>query len=148
MFKLTKDEPEAIAARMHEMNDKRRKNQPLDLPSAGSAFKRPVGGYAAALIDEAGLKGYTVGGAQVSEQHAGCVLNRGDASFDDIVELMDHVRREVYAKSGITLEPEIRIYPKGITLVDDWKIRKQGVLDEMLKQAKEQASGKPEQQGE
>ena len=61
---------------------------------------------------------------------------------------MDRVRREVYAKSGITLEPEIRIYPKGITLVDDWKIRKQGVLDEMLKKAKEQASGKPEQQGE
>ncbi len=148
VFKLTKDEPGAIAARMHEMNEKRRKSQPLDMPSAGSAFKRPVGGYAAALIDEAGLKGCTVGGAQVSEKHAGFVVNRGDASFDDIVELMDHVRREVYAKSGITLEPEIRIYPKGITLVDDWKIRKQGVLDEMLKQAKEQASGKPEQQEE
>ena len=148
VFKLTKDEPEAIAARMHEMNEKRRKSQPLDMPSAGSAFKRPVGGYAAALIDEAGLKGCTVGGAQVSEKHAGFVVNRGDASFDDIVELMDHVRREVYAKSGITLEPEIRIYPKGITLVDDWKIRKQGVLDEMLKQAKEQVSEKPEQQEE
>lgn len=139
VFKLKKDEPEAIAARMHEMNDKRRKSQPLDMPSAGSAFKRPVGGYAAALIDEAGLKGYTVGGAQVSEKHAGFVVNRGDASYDDIVQLMDHVRREVYAKSGITLEPEVRIYPKGIVLVDDWKIRKQKALDEMLKQAKEQA---------
>ena len=138
VFKLTKDEPEAIAARMHEMNEKRRKNQPLDLPSAGSAFKRPVGGYAAALIDEAGLKGYTVGGAQVSEKHAGFVVNKGGASYDDIVALMDHVRREVYEKSGITLEPEIRIYPKGVVLIDDWKRRKQMALDEMLKMAKEQ----------
>ena len=146
VFKLKKDEPEAIAARMHEMNDKRRKSQPLDMPSAGSAFKRPVGGYAAALIDEAGLKGYTVGGAQVSEKHAGFVVNRGDASYDDIVQLMDHVRREVYAKSGITLEPEVRIYPKGIVLVDDWKMRKQKALDEMLKQAKQQAQEQSGQQ--
>ena len=146
VFKLKKDEPEAIAARMHEMNDKRRKSQPLDMPSAGSAFKRPVGGYAAALIDEAGLKGYTVGGAQVSEKHAGFVVNKGDASYDDIVQLMDHVRREVYAKSGITLEPEVRIYPKGIVLVDDWKMRKQKALDEMLKQAKQQAQEQSGQQ--
>ena len=145
VFKLKKDEPEAIAARMHEMNDKRRKSQPLDMPSAGSAFKRPVGGYAAALIDEAGLKGYTVGGAQVSEKHAGFVVNRGDASYDDIVQLMDHVRREVYAKSGITLEPEVRIYPKGIVLVDDWKMRKQKALDEMLKQAKQQAQSEQQE---
>ncbi len=136
VFKLTPDDPEAIAARMRELNDKRRKSQPLDLPSAGSAFKRPVGGYAAALIDEAGLKGYTVGGAQVSEKHAGFVVNRGDASYDDIVELMDHVRRTVYEKSGITLEPEIKIYPKGMILYDDWKVRRQGIMDEMLDSAK------------
>ena len=146
VFKLTKDEPEAIAARMHEMNEKRRKNQPLDLPSAGSAFKRPVGGYAAALIDEAGLKGYTVGGAQVSEKHAGFVVNKGGASYDDIVALMDHVRREVYEKSGITLEPEIRIYPKGVVLIDDWKRRKQMALDEMLRLAKEKGAKPDEEQ--
>lgn len=146
VFRLTKDEPEAIAARMHEMNEKRRKNQPLDLPSAGSAFKRPVGGYAAALIDEAGLKGYTVGGAQVSEKHAGFVVNKGGASYDDIVALMDHVRREVYEKSGITLEPEIRIYPKGVVLIDDWKRRKQMALDEMLRLAKAKGAKPDEEQ--
>lgn len=132
VFKLTPDDPEKIAARMHEMNEKRRNSQPLDMPSAGSAFKRPVGGYAAALIDEAGLKGYRVGDAQVSEKHAGFVVNCGAASYDDVVELMDHVRRVVYEKSGVTLEPEIRIFPKGIILVDDWRMRRQSLMDQMM----------------
>ena len=105
-----------------------------------------MGGYAAALIDEAGLKGYTVGGAQVSEKHAGFVVNKGGASYDDIVALMDHVRREVYEKSGITLEPEIRIYPKGVVLIDDWKRRKQMALDEMLRLAKEKGAKPDEEQ--
>ena len=141
VFKLKKDEPAAIAARMHEMNEKRRNSQPLNMPSAGSAFKRPVGGYAAALIDQAGLKGYSVGGAQVSEKHAGFVVNTGDASFDDVVALMDHVRREVYAKSGVTLEPEIRIYPKGMLLVDDWRMRKVNMMKLMEESARQKADG-------
>ena len=144
VFKLTPDEPEAIAARMREMNEKRRKSQPLDMPSAGSAFKRPVGGYAAALIDEAGLKGYKVGGAQVSEKHAGFVVNAGDASYDDVVALMDHVRREVYAKSQITLEPEIRIYPKGVVLVDDWRTRRTSIMNDM--QASAEANAQAQKQ--
>ena len=145
VFKLTPDDPEAIAARMREMNEKRRKSQPLDMPSAGSAFKRPVGGYAAALIDEAGLKGYKVGGAQVSEKHAGFVVNAGDASYDDVVALMDHVRREVYAKSQITLEPEIRIYPKGMMLVDDWRTRKMNIMNDMQASAEAMAEAQKQE---
>lgn len=137
VVKLTPDDPDAIAARMSEMNEKRRKSQPLDLPSAGSAFKRPVGGYAAALIEQAGLKGYTVGGAQVSEKHSGFVVNKGGASYDDVVELLDHVRHVVYEKSQITLEPEIRIYPKGMILVDDWRQRKMSFLEQMQEVAKQ-----------
>jgi len=139
VFKLKKDDPSAIAARMHEMNEKRRNSQPLNMPSAGSAFKRPVGGYAAALIEQAGLKGCSVGGAQVSEKHSGFVVNTGDASFDDIVALMDHVRREVYAKSGVTLEPEIRIYPKGMLLVDDWRMKKVKMMKLMEESARSNA---------
>lgn len=136
VFKLTPDDPQAIAARTSELNDKRRKSQPLDMPSAGSAFKRPVGGYAAALIEEAGLKGYAVGGAQVSEKHSGFVVNKGGATYDDVVELMDHVRHVVYDKSKITLEPEIRIYPKGMILVDDWRRRRQDIMEQMSESAK------------
>ena len=139
VFKLKKDDPEAIAARMRELNEKRRSSQPLDMPSAGSAFKRPATGYAAALIDQCGLKGYSVGGAQVSEKHAGFVVNTGDACYDDVVALMDHVRREVYAQTGVTLEPEIRIYPKGVILVDDWKERRQSVFNSMLNSATNKA---------
>ena len=98
-----------IRSRMHELAERRRSSQPLDLPSAGSTFKRPVGGYAAALIDEAGLRGYSVGGAQVSEKHTGFVVNRGNASFDDVLRLMEHIRDEVYRMSGILLEPEVKI---------------------------------------
>ena len=145
VFKLTPDDPEAIAARMSEMNEKRRKSQPLDLPSCGSAFKRPATGYAAALIDQCGLKGYTVGGAQVSEKHAGFVVNKGGAKFDDVVELMDHVRREVYAKTQITLEPEIRIYPKGMLLVDDWRLQRTRAMKEVMASAKEMAEKQNEQ---
>ncbi len=139
VFKLTPDDPEAIAERMNEMNEKRRSSQPLDMPSAGSAFKRPQGGYAAALIDDAGLKGFTVGGAAISEKHAGFAVNVGGATYDDVVELLDSVRRKVYEKSGITLEPEIRIYPKGMILVDDWRIRRQTIMDQMAASAKANA---------
>ena len=140
VFKLTPDDPEAIGARMKEMNEKRTASQPLDMPSAGSAFKRPVGGYAAALIDRCGLKGYTVGGAQISRKHAGFAVNTGSATYDDVVALLDHVRREVYEQTQVTLEPEIRIYPKGMMLVDDWRERKQTIIDGMLEQAKQNAA--------
>ena len=107
--KLTPAEPEAIRARMRELMEKRRASQPLDMPSAGSTFKRPAVGYAAALIDQAGLKGFAVGGAQVSEKHAGFVINRGGATFDDVVQLMEHIQKTVFEKSGVRLEPEVRI---------------------------------------
>lgn len=118
VFRLQKDDPEAIAERMRELNAKRREKQPLDLPSAGSAFKRPEGGFAAALIDEAGLKGYTVGGAQVSEKHAGFVVNIGGATSHDVYDLMMHIRRTVYAHSSIALEPEMIILPPDYKLED------------------------------
>ena len=106
---LHEDDPDAIRERMRSLAERRRSSQPLDMPSAGSTFKRPAGGYAAALIDGAGLKGYTVGGAQVSEKHAGFVVNRGGACFDDVLRLIEHIQNEVYRVSGIELEPEVKI---------------------------------------
>ena len=106
---LHEDDPNAIRERMRLLAERRRSSQPLDMPSAGSTFKRPAVGYAAALIDEAGLKGYTVGGAQVSEKHAGFVVNRGVACFDDVLRLIEHIQSEVYRVSGIELEPEVKI---------------------------------------
>lgn len=100
---------EAVEARMEELKAKRVKSQPLEYPSAGSTFKRPVGGYAAAMIDEAGLKGYAVGGAQVSEKHAGFVINRGGATCADVLALMEHIRKTVYDRTGIELEAEVKI---------------------------------------
>lgn len=107
--RLTPDDPDAIMERMMTLREKRRASQPLEMPSAGSTFKRPVGGYAAALIDQAGLKGYAIGGAQVSEKHGGFVINRGGATFDDVIRLIDHIRETVYRNSGITLETEVKI---------------------------------------
>ena len=118
VFRLQKGDPEEIAAKMRELNAKRREKQPLDLPSAGSAFKRPEGGFAAALIDEAGLKGYTIGGAQVSAKHAGFVVNIGGASSHDVHELMRHIRRTVYEHSKVALEPEMIILPPDYKLED------------------------------
>ena len=106
---LHEDDPDAVRERMRSLAERRRSSQPLDMPSAGSTFKRPAGGYAAALIDEAGLKGCAVGGAQVSEKHAGFVVNRGGASFDDVLRLIEHIQNEVYRVSGIELEPEVKI---------------------------------------
>jgi UDP-N-acetylmuramate dehydrogenase len=95
---------------MSSLAAKRRASQPLDKPSAGSTFKRPAVGYAAALIDQAGLKGYTVGGAQVSEKHAGFVVNFADATYEDVIAVMDHVKRTVLEKCGVELEPEVEIW--------------------------------------
>ena len=111
-LRLREGDSEAIRQTMRELMQRRRASQPLDLPSAGSTFKRPAGGYAAALIDQAGLKGFRVGGAQVSEKHAGFVVNTGGATFSDVLRLMEEIRERVYAASGITLEPEVKIIEK------------------------------------
>ncbi len=106
---LSSGKEEEILSKIRELSQRRRCSQPLDMPSAGSTFKRPAQGYAAALIEEAGLKGFALGGAQVSEKHAGFVVNRGGASFDDVLRLIDHVRNTVFEKTGIQLEPEVRL---------------------------------------
>ena len=108
-IQLAPGDPEAIRARMAELMERRRASQPLDKPSAGSAFKRPKTGYAAALIDQAGLKGYRVGDAAVSEKHAGFVVNLGEARFDDVLAVLEHVKSEVLRQFGVELEPEIKI---------------------------------------
>ena len=108
-MELKEDSPEAIAARVAELQFKRNSKQPVNYPSAGSTFKRPVGGYAAALIEQSGLKGFSVGGAQVSEKHSGFVINTGGASCEDVLAVMRHVRETVMAESGILLEPEVRL---------------------------------------
>ena len=109
-FKLVPTSPEDVKAKMKELQAKRSASQPLDLPSAGSAFKRPVGGFAAALIDQAGLKGYTVGGAGISTKHAGFAVNVGGATAADVRNLLSQVSNIVFEKSGIRLEPEVRIW--------------------------------------
>mgnify|MGYP000824479345 CR=1 FL=1 len=114
VFRLTPGDGEAVRARMNELIEKRRASQPLDMPSAGSTFKRPETGYAAALIDEAGLKGLRVGGAMVSTKHAGFVVNAGGATYSDVIELMREVRRRVYEFSGVLLEPEVKIIGPGL----------------------------------
>ena len=108
-IKLEKGEKEAIAAQMKLLSEKRMSSQPLDKPSAGSTFKRPATGYAAAMIDQSGLKGFTVGGAQVSEKHAGFVINANNASFADVTELMAKVQEKVHENFGVILEPEVKI---------------------------------------
>ena len=110
VFQLAAGDKEAISARMQELSQKRRASQPLELPSAGSTFKRPSSGYAAALIDRAGLKGKGVGGAAVSEKHAGFVVNLGGATAADVLATMTMIQEKVYESSGIHLEPEVRIW--------------------------------------
>ena len=109
-FVLTPAPVEDIRGKMQELMAKRKNSQPLDLPSAGSAFKRPVGGYAAALIDQSGLKGFQIGGAAVSTKHAGFVVNLGGATAENVTNLLREVSDKVFRDSGIRLEPEIRIW--------------------------------------
>ena len=111
LFSLAPGEPEAIAAAMEDCMARRRAKQPLELPSAGSTFKRPQGAYAAALIDQCGLKGLRVGGAQVSEKHAGFVVNTGGATCADVLELIRQIQETVLEKTGYFLEPEVLCYP-------------------------------------
>ena len=109
-FRLVPDDSNAIKATMKELQAKRSASQPLDLPSAGSAFKRPVGGFAAALIDQAGLKGFAVGNAGISVKHAGFAVNLGGATAQEMKQLLTQVSDIVFEKSGIRLEPEVRIW--------------------------------------
>lgn len=108
VFQLPGGDREELLQEMVELNRRRAEKQPLNYPSAGSTFKRPAGFYAAALIDECGLRGYTLGGAQVSEKHAGFLLNRGGTAAD-FLALMAHVQQVVWEKKGVRLEPEVRI---------------------------------------
>lgn len=109
LLKLEKGDKAAIKARMMELLQRRKDKQPLEYPSAGSTFKRPVGYFAAALIDECGLKGASVGGAQVSEKHAGFIINKGGATSDDVMKLIDLVQKTVLEKKGVVIEPEVRL---------------------------------------
>ena len=108
-FELPPGSPDEIKATMADLAARRREKQPLQYPSCGSFFKRPVGYYAGALIEQAGLKGYRVGDAQVSEMHAGFVINRGHATSSEIYRLMQEVQCRVQAQFGVTLEPEVRL---------------------------------------
>ncbi len=110
VFALRPGDADEIGARMRELMGKRRASQPLELPSAGSTFKRPAGAYAGALIEASGLKGRGVGGAEVSRKHAGFVVNRGGATARDVLETIKLVQETVYADSGFRLEPEVRIW--------------------------------------
>ena len=108
-LELTLDDMSEIRGRMNELAAKRAEKQPLDKPSAGSTFKRPEGYFAAALIDQCGLKGLTIGGAQVSEKHAGFVINRGGATCADVLALMAQVQQRVWEEKGVRLEPEVKV---------------------------------------
>ena len=110
VFALSPKPETEIRAVMQDLMNRRKTSQPLDMPSAGSAFKRPVGGYAAALIDQAGLKGYAVGNAAISSKHAGFAVNLGGATADEVKTLLHEVSERVFVNSGIRLEPEVRIW--------------------------------------
>lgn len=108
-LKLRPGDGAAIRREMEDLMERRKSKQPLEWPSAGSTFQRPKEGYAAAMIDQCGLKGLTVGGAQVSEKHAGFVINRGGATCRDILSLMAQVRARVLERTGVVLEPEVKL---------------------------------------
>lgn len=108
-FELSPDNPDEILARMEDFNSRRKEKQPLNYPSAGSTFKRPEGYFAGKLIQDAGLRGYEVGMAKVSEKHCGFVINTGGASASDVMRLIADVKEKVYENSGVMLEPEVRI---------------------------------------
>lgn len=108
-FSLKPGETETIQNTMKELNAKRREKQPLEYPSAGSTFKRPEGYFAGKLIEDAGLRGYRVGDAQVSEKHCGFVVNRGKATCAEVIQLIEDVQKEVKEQFGVQLEPEVRI---------------------------------------
>lgn len=106
---LHRDDPARIRARVDDLTARRKEKQPLEYPSCGSTFKRPEGYFAGKLISDAGLKGYRVGGAQVSEKHAGFVINRDHATAKDVLDLVEHIKKQVLKSQGVQLECEIRI---------------------------------------
>lgn len=108
-FQFEKGDSEEILAQMRELNARRREKQPLEFASAGSTFKRPEGYFAGKLIQDAGLRGYRVGDAQVSEKHCGFVINRGNATATEVIQLMDDVQKKVYDMFGVQLEPEVKV---------------------------------------
>ena len=108
-FKLKKGDKEKILSFMEDIMQRRIDKQPLDKPSAGSSFKRPAGYFAAALIEQCGLKGCSFGGAQVSEKHSGFIINKGDATCNDIVALAEHIEKVVFEKTGVAIEKEMII---------------------------------------
>lgn len=108
-IKLQKGNPVDIRNTMNDLAFRRKDKQPIELPSAGSTFKRPEGYFAAKLIDDAGLRGYRIGDACVSEKHCGFVVNMGNATFDDVMSLINHIKEVVYSKFGVELEPEVKI---------------------------------------
>jgi UDP-N-acetylmuramate dehydrogenase len=108
-FVLRRGSRDAIKAYMNDLNSRRRDSQPLDFPSVGSTFKRPPGHYAGKLIMDSGLKGFSVGGAMVSEKHAGFIINTGGASARDVLDLIEHIQAAVWDGYGVLLEPEVKI---------------------------------------
>ena len=114
-MKLRHGEPEQIKMLMDDLRQRRTSKQPLDLPSAGSTFKRPTGYFAGKLIQDAGLRGYSVGGAQVSEKHCGFVVNTGEATASDVFRLIRHVQDEVKHEFGVDLQPEVRFLGKFVS---------------------------------
>lgn len=111
-IKLEKSNKEQIKEKMEELKTQRREKQPLEYPSAGSTFKRGEDFITAKLIDECGLKGYSIGDAEVSTKHAGFIINKGNATAKDVLELIEHIKKEVYNKFGKKLELEIEIIGK------------------------------------
>lgn len=109
-IKLERGDKEKIIEKMNDLASRRREKQPLEYPSAGSTFKRPQGHFAGTLIESTGLKGKTIGGAQVSEKHAGFVINKKDATAKDICELIEFVQKTVYKEHGVILEPEVKYW--------------------------------------
>ena len=108
VISLTEGKKEEIKAQMDDLRQKRVSKQPLEYPSAGSTFKRPEGYFAGKLIQDSGLKGFTVGGAQVSEKHSGFVINKGNATAADVMELIRQVTAKVKEDTGVTMEPEVK----------------------------------------
>ena len=109
VIKLKKGEKSHILELMKDLNSRRKEKQPLELPSAGSVFKRPEGHYTGELIENCGLKGYQIGGAQISTKHCGFIVNVGNAKSDDIIRLIDYIKEKIYKKHGVNLETELKI---------------------------------------
>lgn len=111
-FKLKKANSFDIKRKMEELTEKRQTKQPINFPSAGSVFKRPEGYFAGKLVEDAGLKGFTIGDAQISEKHCGFIINKGNATAKDIYNIIAHVQRTVYERFGVKLETEVKILGK------------------------------------